>query len=88
MVLRSVCTSKCCCKMTANSGESDAVYQRRQCWVVGGRDPLILGRGGRGGRRGGRGRVVKYYYILSCRLCQPCFLMNEDHHHLSVFGIL
>ena len=38
--------------------------------VVGGRDPQILCRGivGRdiAGGRGDRGRVVKYYYILSC----------------------
>jgi len=32
---------------------------------VGVRDPQILGRGGLGGR-GDRGRVVRYYYILSC----------------------
>src|SRR6218665_615754 len=34
-----------------------------------GRDPQILGRGSKGGSNGGcwsRGRVVKYYYTLSC----------------------
>jgi len=37
----------------------DYFVHRRQSWGLGGRDPHILG-------RGGRGRVVKYYYILSC----------------------
>ena len=41
---------------------------RRQSWGVGGRDPQILGRGvvGVAGGSQGRGRVIKYYYILSC----------------------
>ena len=42
---------------------------------VGGCDPQILGRGGHEDRRGsvgGRGRVIKYYYILSCRLLEVC----------------
>src|SRR6218665_2983512 len=46
-------------------------YHRRQSWGWGSRlsTPQILGReswGVAGGRREGRGRVVKYYYILSC----------------------
>ena len=33
---------------------------------LGGRDPPDFGQGVAGGSQGGRGRVVKYYYILSC----------------------
>jgi len=41
---------------------------RRQSWGFGSRDPLDFGQGvvGVAGGRWGRGRVVKYYYILSC----------------------
>src|SRR6218665_1720782 len=38
-------------------------HQGRQSWGVGGHDPQILSSGG---LQGGCGRVVKYYYILSC----------------------
>ena len=50
-----------------NSTDGGACH-RRQSWRVRGRDPKILDRRGRGiaGDRGNRGRVVKYYFILSC----------------------
>ena len=49
--------------------DTQHLYTGASIWWVRGRDPQILGMGGRWelqGFRGGRGRVVKYYYILSC----------------------
>jgi len=55
----------------SNLDKPYATMQGGQSWGVGGREPPYFGQGGRGVAGGRcvswtRGRVVTYYYILSC----------------------